>query len=137
MEILVNYWAVLVATIAAYAVGAIWYSPILFSKTWSVELKRAPGQMVSSGFTPTAAMILEFVATLVMTYVLAHFIVLVNANTVALALQLGFWAWLGFIAMYSLSGVWFEGRSWKLFVINVGHRLIAILVACAILGAWH
>ena len=131
MEFLVNYWAVLVAAIAAYAVGAIWYSPVLFSSIWAAELKRAPGQMVGAGFTAPVAMIYEFISTFVMTYVLANIILFTDANTASLAIIIGIWLWVGFIAMHAISGVWFEGRSWRLFAISTGHRLVAIL------GVWH
>ena len=33
----INIWAILVATVASFAFGALWYSPLLFLKPWSRE----------------------------------------------------------------------------------------------------
>ena len=38
----VNYLAVLVAAVAAFILGAIWYSPALFVKPWMVEIRFNP-----------------------------------------------------------------------------------------------
>ncbi len=34
----INYWAVVVAAVVAFVVGAVWYSPLLFGKTY-MELR--------------------------------------------------------------------------------------------------
>ena len=34
----INVWAVLVSTVAFWALGALWYSPVLFSKRWQKEV---------------------------------------------------------------------------------------------------
>lgn len=33
----VNYFAVLLASIVAFAIGAVWYFPALFFKTWAAS----------------------------------------------------------------------------------------------------
>lgn len=33
----INIWAILVATVASFALGVLWYSPLLFLKPWSRE----------------------------------------------------------------------------------------------------
>jgi len=30
----INYWAVLLAAVSAFALGGIWYSPVLFQRSW-------------------------------------------------------------------------------------------------------
>jgi hypothetical protein len=34
----INVWAVLVSALAFWALGALWYSPVLFSKRWQKEV---------------------------------------------------------------------------------------------------
>ena len=34
----INLWAVLVSTVAFWALGALWYSPVLFGKRWQKEV---------------------------------------------------------------------------------------------------
>lgn len=33
-EILINHWAVITAAISDFAIGGLWYSPLLFYKPW-------------------------------------------------------------------------------------------------------
>jgi len=131
----INYVTVLVAAIAAFAVGGVWYSPILFQKPW-MKLMGDTGNH-KGGLTPAQAMAGEFVAILLTSYILAHFIILINATTVTATLQLAFWLWLGFQAPMLLASVFFERRPLQLFIINAGQRLVAILVMATILGLWQ
>ena len=34
----INYWAVLVGILANMAIGALWYSPVMFATPWIKEL---------------------------------------------------------------------------------------------------
>jgi hypothetical protein len=36
----VNIWAVLVAAVSSFALGGLWYSPVLFGKAWNREVGR-------------------------------------------------------------------------------------------------
>lgn len=135
MEIVINYWVVLVAAVIAFGVGGVWYSPVMFQKRW-MHLLGDTGQQ-KGGLSPTQAMGIEFGAILLASYVLAQLVVLINVVTLSAALQLGFWLWLGFQAPMLLAGVLFERRPFQLFLINAGQRLVAILVMVAILGSWH
>ena len=46
-------------------------------------------------------------------------------------------AWIGFYVPMLLSGVAWENRSWKLFGINAGYHLAALLAAAMILSHWR
>ena len=35
----INWLSVVVATVAAFAVGSLWYSPLMFTKIWQKEVK--------------------------------------------------------------------------------------------------
>lgn len=35
----INYYAVLVAALLSFAVGGLWYSPLLFGKMWLEEMQ--------------------------------------------------------------------------------------------------
>ncbi len=132
----INYFAVLVATLAAYAVGALWYT-VLFQKPWIKLMGLTPEKMQSMPLTGPQAMALGFVATLVTVYVLAHFVVMLNVTDLSGAFQLGFWIWLGFIATVQIHTFLYEGKSIKLFLINAGHTLVATVLAASILALWR
>lgn len=129
----INYWAVVVAAIAAFVMSAVWYSPLLFGKVW-MELR---------GMNPTdvkmsaGMMIGEFVRTLVIAYVFARFLLLLGVFDWKGAFQLGLWVWIGFWAMVLLGSVLHENMPWKLYVIHAGDGLVKILLMASILGLWY
>lgn len=133
----INYLAVLVAAIASFVIGMLWYSQSLFGKAWMKlsgvsEKKIKEAHSKGMGKTLSTA----FISTLVLSYVLAYFVDLVGATTWLQAVQLAFWAWLGFFATTLLGSVLWEGRPWKLYLINIGHYLVSLIVMSLILALW-
>ncbi len=133
----VNYLAVLVAAILNMAIGALWYSPSLFGKSW-MELagiraedaeKRAAGARRAYSWT--------FVASLVMAYALARILWYAKIGSLGGGAAIGLLAWLGFVATTIGANYLFEGRPCRLYKINVGYPLVSLIVMGALLGAWR
>lgn len=133
MEVHVNYLAVLVAAIASYVIAFVWYG-VIFRKQWAQltgisDMKPAPLQMI-----------LPFLGSLMMSYVLDHSIAFGSAymhmSGVASGLQGGFFNWLGFIVPLTLMAVVYEKRPWKLWVLDISFWLVSLLVMGAILSSW-
>lgn len=131
----VNYWALLVATLAAFLVSSVWYSPLLFGKVW-VELRGMNQGAIAGGRPPVSEILGEFAKTLVIAYVLARFVVLLGINNWKGAVLLGIWMWIGFYATL-LGAVIHEHYPWKLYAIHVGDGLVRTLLMTVILGAWR
>ncbi len=147
----INYWALIVAALAALVVGAVWYSPFLFGNAW-MELRFDPSSLdnytqnlnalAHAGATahtkiPLGEMLAEFVRELVIAYVLARFVVLLRIVDWKGAVLLGVWVWIGFNATLLLGTVIHENMPWKLYAIHAGHGLVNILVMTVILGVWR
>lgn len=132
---MVDYLAVLMATVAAYAIGALWYS-VLFGKSWQSLMGFTEETMRSMKMTPTKAMIGGFFSTLVLVYVLAALMELLPIITAGEAAWFGFLTAFGFIAMTQMNSIWYENRPWKLFFINASHYLIAVTAAALVLFYW-
>ena len=135
--VVVNYISVLVAAIASFVIGALWYSPMLFGKMWmklsnvtDKEMKKAKQKGMSKNF------VFQFLASLVMAYVLAHFVQYTESSTISDGMLAGFWIWLGFIATVMIGMVLWEGKPWKLYFVKAGHELFALAVMGAILAVW-
>ena len=131
----INYLAVLVAAIASMALGFLWYGP-LFGNQWKKLMGFTDKSMKAMKLTPMQAMAGGFISTLVMSYILAHFIDYIQANTIADGAVAGIWIWLGFIATVQLGSVLWEGKPVKLYVINTLHYLAALVVMGGILAVW-
>lgn len=133
MDAGISYIAVLVAAVVAYAIGAMWHSPVGFGKQWMHLSGFSKEHMHSMPLTAKQAMIYGFFFTLLFAYVFAHFILYVGANTLTLAFQMGFWVWLGFVVTTLANGWLWEGKSLKLFLFNTAYPLISIEAMAAVL----
>jgi hypothetical protein len=135
MLVEVNFLAVLVATIASFVVGWVWYSPILFIKPWMTLRGMDFTAEMSKGMKmPYGIMAVE---TMLTAYFIAEFSAWVGASTLSGGLVLGFWIWLGFYATTMLGGVLWEKVPLKLYAINASRWLVSLLVMGAIIGAWR
>ncbi len=139
MEVIINYWAVLVAGLASFALGGLWYGP-LFGKQWIAMMGYTPESMKAMKMTPGKAMTIMALLALLMMYVLAHAIIFGVAYTGiggAVGGMMGaFYYWLGFIVPLTAGPYLWEDKSWKLWAFNAAYYLIALLIGGAILGAW-
>lgn len=132
----VNYLSVLVSAIASMAIGFVWYSPVLFGKSWMKLSKIDPKKMAAANKNMAGTYSLSFVAALVTAVILSVFLDYALASTVMEAAIVGLFAWLGFVATTLLTGVLFEGKPWNLFLINSGYQLASILAMSVILVMW-
>lgn len=129
----INYWAVLVAAVASFVIGGLWYSPLLFYRPWlraaaltEEQLRR--GNMVAIFGT---SLLLQLLAA----FVLALFLgAEVDATFGASA---GFMVGAAWVATAFGVVYLFERRPLALFFINGGYNVVAYTVMGAILGAWH
>ncbi len=82
-------------------------------------------------------LIIAFVTSVVLVYILAHFVQYTGAKGVAGGMQTGFWLWLGFVATTQLATVLFEQRQLGLYLLNVSYQLVGCLICGAILAVWR
>jgi hypothetical protein len=133
----INWLAVLLATIASMIVGSIWYMPPAFGKVWMKLAKLNQKDMEKRGWTPIGVSI---ATSAVMAFVLAHFTYLAyqfyqsDYSFMATAFITAFWAWLGFTGLRFLTHDSFEGRPWKLTVLNAAHELVTLLAMALVIG---
>lgn len=132
----INYLAVLSAAISNMIIGFLWYGP-LFGKQLMDLMGFTPKSMKSMKVTPKQAIAGGFVSAVIMSYVMAHFVGYVQASSIMDGLQVGFWLWLGFVATVMIGKVLWEGKPFKLFAINSGYWLVAMIVMGGILAVWR
>lgn len=131
----INYPAVLVAAILHWILGAVWYG--IFTNKFVELMAWTPQQLTEmESKSNTKELALAFLSSLVLVYVLAHFLQYTKAINLVGGLQTAFWLWLGFITTTQLGTVIFEGRKPGLYLLNVGYQLVACLVAGALLAIW-
>lgn len=135
----VNYLAVLVAAVVSFLLGWLWHSPMMFGKMYmklsnmdKMDKKKMDAMKKGMG----RSLFLQFVATLIMSYVLAYFLNYSQAKTIIDGVMVGFWAWIGFVATVMIGMVIWERKPVNLFLINAGHVLASLIVMGAILAVW-
>lgn len=120
---------VIVGAIAAFVIGALWYSPVLFLNAWLKELKISKKDMEKSKKKGMVTeMIIAFLKTLVFAAVLALAIKAFKPYTLLAYIQVGLMLWLGFIATTMLDPVLWEKKSLNLYLINVSQHLVSVVV---------
>lgn len=138
MDVSVNFLAILLAAASTMVVGSIWYSPTGFYKQWA-KLAKVKADPNVTGSKMAIMYGTVFIASLIMSYVLAHVAFLSNQffqnefwqDSVTTA----FWLWLGFVATRFYVHDTFENRAGKLTVLNSGYELVTLLIMGMIIGA--
>jgi len=131
---MVNLLSVLVAAIASFIIGWLWYSNFMFEKTWMGLMQVKKTDMKGMKDKMMKSMVFGFLSTLVAAFVLAVLIELTNSTTAMVGAQLGILVWLGFIATTSLGAVLWESRPLKLYLLNNLHSLLVYAVMGAIIA---
>lgn len=131
---MVNFIELIISSIAGFAVGGIWYSQAVFGKAWMKEMKINPKDIENADGNEMAfSMILGFLRTIVIAFVLIFFVELLGFKTMQEVLKLAFFIWIGFIATIMLDSVLWERKSKKLYFINVSQYFVAIMVMAAVI----
>ncbi|MDO8628301.1 MAG: DUF1761 domain-containing protein [Nanoarchaeota archaeon] len=132
-----NYLAILVASIASIILGSIWYSPSVFGNIW-MKLSGITSKQLSEAKKKSMAgtYLMAIIGSLVMAYVLARLAGLLKTSTLGGAVELAFWAWLGFIATTTLSSVLWEGKPAKLWWLHNAYNLLNMIIMSTIVVLW-
>jgi Protein of unknown function (DUF1761) len=133
----VNYVAVLVAALASFLVGAVWYSPVLFANSWMAENGKTMASV--KGASPPMAQLYAtaFVTALIAALAMAGLLVTMQHHGLETGIKRGFAAGVCWVAMCFGSSYAFEGKSLRHWAINAGYYVVQFTVMGAILGVMN
>jgi hypothetical protein len=130
---LINWLAVIVAGLSAFAVGGLWYSRSLFGNAWMTDSNLTEDDIKLGN----KGKIFGFTAIFSILMAVNLGIFLADAKTdVTWGAEAGFLAGIwtfSAIAIHSL----FELKSWRLIFINGGYSVVTLTLMGAIIGAWR
>ena len=134
----INYLAVLVAGIAVFLLGGLWYSPPVFAKRWTALQGKTMEQMKaeSAGSNIPLMYVSAFVCGLIVSWMLAAFMSHMGRQSLMIGAHVGALAWLGFVAPTTYTTSLFSMRPKQLWLIDSLYWLVAFVVAGTIVGAW-
>jgi len=124
---MVNYIAVVVAAVAGFAFGAVWYMAV--AKLWMAALG-----ITEQPKPKPAPFIIAFVAQLVMAWMLAGALGHLGDVSVLAGLITGALLWVGFVATTLVVNHRFQGAKWSLTLVDGGHWLGVLLIMGLVLG---
>jgi hypothetical protein len=129
----INHWAVMLAAILGWLVGAGWYRAL--ARPWMIALGKTRSELLApSGQTSLAPFAVAFVAQLAMASVLAGFVGHLGPVTIATGVIAGLFAWLGFVITTLAVSHGFARHRAMLTVIDGGHWLAVLLIQGAVIG---
>jgi hypothetical protein len=128
-----NWGAVIVAALAGYFPGAIWYSPLGFLRPWARELGidlvnppavKHAGAKIAFGLVPA------LIAATALALILGH------PTSLAQGLATGATVGAGCVATSLGIQYLYENRSVTFWLINAGYHLLQFLIMSAVLTLW-
>lgn len=135
MEVHVNYLAVFLAMASSMVVGSIWYARKVFGDTWIKLARIDMSKNTGPVWRPIAV---TAVVSFITAYVLAHVAFLSNEffghSFLQDAVMTAFWLWLGFTAARFITHDAFEGRPFKLTLLNISHEFVTVMLMGLIIG---
>lgn len=129
----INFLAVLIAALSFFAIGALWYSPLLFANTWMREAGLKKEEVEKANMAKVLG--LSFLLSLLISFNLAAF--LGPDAGLSWGISAGALAGAGWVAASIGILYLFESRSFTLFLINAGYFIFSFMVAGGIIGAWQ
>jgi len=133
----INWIAVIVATLAYFGLGALWYS-VLFGKRWISDLKidvNDPNLKKGMGMTFGGSLVLMFVQCLALA-ILAGKIEGITATWMSGA-KLGALTGCCFCAATIGVNYLYEKKPFSLFLINAGYAIVGNIIVGIIICCWQ
>ena len=130
----INHLAVFVCALLSLVTGALWYSPVLFFKSWQKASGLSDEQVARA--SPLKTYSLTFLLAWIISYNLAFFLGDSKTNW-QWGLTAGLLAGVGWAATMFVIISLFEQRSVKYMLINCGYITIYFALIGFVLGVWR
>jgi hypothetical protein len=131
----INWLAVVVATLASFALGALWYS-LLFKNTWIREVGIPEDTMKNVNLAKIfgTCLVLTAVMGLGMAILTQGHGILINWKD---GMLLGLFIGLCFVAPSTGINYLYQRKSFLLWAIDAGYQVAFLVLMGTIFGAWH
>ena len=127
----VNFLALAAVTVVAFIASSLWYSPLLFGGQF-LELSGT----TASPHPNAVKALCELIRTLVLAYVIARLVRVLNIVDWEAALRLGLWLWIGFPVVLLTGSMLWQNVPWQLAAIHSGDWLIKLILIPVTVAVW-
>lgn len=132
----INVWAVLVAAVASFMIGGVWYGAV-FAKPWVALNRHSEDDIKAMQKKQGRNFGIFFVGDVIMAAVIAVLVANIGISSAVGGLVLGLLLWLGIRATISASKNAANNKPMGAFLIDTGHELACLAVMGVIIGAWR
>jgi hypothetical protein len=131
----INYFAVIVAGLVYFFLGAIWYSPLLFVKPYMRYRSLLTG--ASDAALKPLDFVITAVAEILAAFVLAVLLESLGITTILPAIVLALFVVIAFSAGIMLVHDIYNGAHVVLWLINSSYNVVAFVLMAIILVLWQ
>ena len=131
--VVINWFAVIAATLVGFVAGSLWYGPI-FGKVWMKESGITKEKAEEGNMAKMLG--LSFVFQFIMAYNLAMFLGVPSIG-IGMGTFYGFMTGFGWIFMAFAVSHLFEQKSFKLTLIHGGYWSVVFTIMGLIISAWR
>jgi len=135
-----NYLHVIVAAIAYFAVGSVWFTPIGFGKPWmegyGISMPTDPEIQKKMRKEMPKYMGITLLLCFVGTVALACLQGVIGINSLMSGVKLGIAAG-SFVGIAFAMSHMYTRKSFKLTLIDSGYHVVGLTIASIILSVWH
>ncbi|MEO5643254.1 MAG: DUF1761 domain-containing protein [Bacteroidia bacterium] len=134
-----NWLAIIVATLAYFFLGAIWYTKILFAKPWmaghgikepTAEEKKAMGGKLAG------MMIGSILISFISACVIALLAYALQSTTAMSGIKLGLACGVFAAGPICMSYIYLQ-KPFKLWLIDSGYHVVSYIIVAVIISVWH
>ena len=130
----VNWLAVIVAGLAYFALGAVWYTNALFGRQYRSALGLDPEEQ---GQPDPVLLGVNLIGWLLASLALALVVIAIGADSLIDGVVVGLVAGVGMVATHQVVNTTYDGRNSAILKIHVPYTIIGFVLMGAILAMWR
>jgi len=128
---------IVVAAVAAFVLGAVWYSPVLFGKAWVAANGLTMEKIEAMRASAPRAYTVSFLCNLVMAVALCVLLGRIGVVSWLTGAKLGALVGFGFAATIGLTAHMYSDRKLSAWAIDAAYQVAYLVLMGSILAAWH
>lgn len=132
----VHILAITIAMVANFVLGAAWYSPVLFGNIWMKLLGKKDEDLKMTPIDGMISVFISFLTVVGLNSVLQFSLQVSELSEIINIFATAFMITFTLNLPIALNGVIYEGRSFKVFLINISYFLVANIVIGTIISIW-
>jgi uncharacterized protein DUF1761 len=130
-----NHLAVIVSAVVYFIIGGLWFG-VVFGKAWLNAVGKSVEELEKTTMPVGALYALAFLTSLILCYTLNALLQRGGKQFAGEGVKLAICLWIGIVATTIGPIFMFSGLSLRLFLLDAGYPLVAMIISGTIIGAW-